>query len=81
MQFPERGFIMALDKKQIVEKLKNLSPEDKALFREALQETDPEGFLSVEEVLTFREMLAKRKEKKKGLLSEIDALFGFGGKE
>jgi DNA-directed RNA polymerase specialized sigma54-like protein len=69
---------MALDKEKIMERFKSLSPEDKTLFREAIQETDPEGFLSLEEVSTIREMLAKSKKKKKGVLDEIDSFFGFG---
>lgn len=65
---------MALDKGKLVEKLKGLSPEEKTLFREALQETDPDGFLSLDEVSTLRKMLAS-KGKKKGLLDTIDSLF------
>jgi hypothetical protein len=66
---------MGFDKEKFAEKLKQLSPEDKALFREALQEAEPDGFLSVEEVSTIRQMLAKGKGKKKGVLQTLDEIF------
>jgi hypothetical protein len=63
-------FIMAWDKEKIVEKLKGASPEERTLFREALQEAEPGAFLSMEELSTFREMLekAKKTKTKKSLL-------------
>ncbi len=65
---------MAIDKEKLLEKLKALSPEDKATFREALQETEPDSFLSVDEVSTIRKMLAG-KGKRKGILDAIDSFF------
>ena len=66
---------MAIDKTKLIEKLKGLSPEEKTLFREALQETTPESFLSEAEVSTLREMLARKNKKPKGILDTLDSLF------
>ncbi len=66
---------MALDKEKLKEKLMGLSPEEKTLFREALQETEPNSFLSVEEVSTLRKMLEGKKKKGKGILDTLDSLF------
>ena len=61
---------MAWDKEKIVEKLKNATPEERTLFREALQEAEPDSFLSMEEVSTVRKMLegTKKGKTKKSLL-------------
>ena len=66
---------MAMDKEKLIEKLKGLSPEDKTLFREALQEAEPVSFLSVEEVSTIRKMLERKGKKGKGILETLDSLF------
>jgi hypothetical protein len=54
-----------IDKAELIEKLKSMSVEERSLFREALQETDPDTFLSMGEVSAIREMLAGTKTKKK----------------
>jgi hypothetical protein len=66
---------MAVDRKKLVEKLQSATPEERALFREALQEAEPEAFLSLEEMLAIRKMLegAKKPKEKKSL---IDLWFG-----
>jgi hypothetical protein len=59
-----------MEKETLVERLKAMSKEERALFREALQETDPDTFLSGEEVSAIRKVLAS-KGKKKSLFEEI----------
>ena len=67
------------NKAELVEKLKGLPEEERALFRDALQEADPGAFLSGEELSKVREMLSgikppkKTNEKPKGIL---ESLFG-----
>jgi hypothetical protein len=53
-----------IDKAELIEKLKSMTAEERSLFREALQETDPADFLSMGEVSAIREMLAGGKKKK-----------------
>jgi len=67
-----------MEKKDLIEKLKKMTPEERALFRESLQEAEPGAFLSAEEMSKVREMLAgnnssKTKPKEKGL---IESIFG-----
>jgi hypothetical protein len=78
---------MAIDKVKLVEKLKNATPEERALFREAVLEVEPPNsseVLSGEEILSVREILSTWKEKaekgkkKKGFLDSLDEFFGTG---
>ena len=61
---------MAVDKKKLVEKLQSATPEERTLFREALQEAEPDSFLSLEEVLAIRKVLegSKKPKEKKSLM-------------
>ena len=61
---------MAMDKAKLIEKLKGATPEERSLFREALQEAEPDAGLSLEEVLAIRKMLevSKKPKEKKSLL-------------
>jgi hypothetical protein len=80
---------MAIDKAKLVEKMKSATPEERALFREALLEVEPQEnseILSGEEILSVREILAsfkqkKEKKKPKGFLDAIDEIFGIGREE
>jgi hypothetical protein len=72
-----------ITKEDLVERLKGSSKEDRTLFREALQEVEPEAGLSVEELLQVREVLGRIKEKggkkKQTILDAIDEFFGVNG--
>jgi len=79
---------MAIDKAKLIEKMKNATPEERSLFREALLEVEPpenSDVLSGEEILSLREILAsmkkKREKKPKGFLDAIDEIFGIGKEE
>lgn len=64
---------------ELVEKLKGMPKEDRALFREALSEVEPPEGLSPEEVLSVREMLRAGKEVSKVNKKEkniFTAIFG-----
>ena len=69
---------MSIDKGKLKEKFVSMTPEDRALFRETLLEIDPPDtstFLTVEEITTFRELLAKKGKKKDGgVLAFFDSL-------
>ena len=69
-------------KEALKAKLKSMTEEDRTLFREALQEENPDSYLSIEEVLSLREMLGRAKvkggKKAKGFLDTIDEIFGVG---
>lgn len=59
---------MAIDKGKLIAKIKEMTPEERGLFREAMQEAEPGEGLSMEEVSKVREMLTgtgPKKEKKK----------------
>jgi hypothetical protein len=62
-----------IDKEKLVEKLKSATPEERTLFREALQEAEPGTQLSMDEVLSIRKMLegTKKGKEKKGLLETL----------
>jgi hypothetical protein len=70
-----------MTKDEILEQMKKLTPEQKRLFREALQEDSPAEGLSGEEMSTVREMLEGYKKRKTvkdkskgGLLEFFDSL-------
>lgn len=74
---------MAVSREKLLEKLKELSPEDRNVFRDVLAEIDPakpdddrdpESFLSPEEVKELKDILKKRTTKKKGILETLDSL-------
>ena len=69
---------MSIDKGKLKEKFVSMTPEDRALFRETLQEIDPPDsstVLTVEEIGTLRELLSKKGKKKDGyILAFFDSL-------
>jgi hypothetical protein len=78
---------MAIDKAKLIEKMKNATPEERSLFREALLEVEPpenSEVLSGEEILSVREILStwkekqEKKKKPKGFLDSLDEFFGTG---
>jgi hypothetical protein len=66
---------MAVDKKKLVEKLQSATPEERTLFREALQEAEPDSFLSLDEVLAVRKVLEGSK-KPKAKITLLEKWFG-----
>ena len=70
-------FLMAkLSKEELTERMKGMSKEDRTLFREVLQEIEPDAFLSGEEVSTVREMLGKIRNPKAKSKNIFDVIFG-----
>lgn len=73
---------MSVDKEKLVDWMKNLSAEDRAVLTEALSESGGMNTLSDSEVTEVRTLLAKIKDKesgggkkKKGFFATLDSMF------